>query len=78
MPIPISEFPLSAYQSSVQQASNSSVFASVSLPSQALPAVILLGCMMGIVWWRKHRLRQQMLHQQRALLERLWEMSPSN
>jgi hypothetical protein len=77
MPIPISEFSLSTYQSSVQQTSSSSIVEAVSIPSQTWPAVILLGCVMGIVWWRKRHRHQQRLNQQRALLERLWEMSPS-
>lgn len=64
-------------QSSVSPIRQVSPIDRFQMPLETFSSVILLSLAFGIIWSKKHRVRQQRLNQQRALLERIWEMSPS-
>jgi len=55
---------------SVEQTHNSNVH----LPSDTTLVVILFSLAFGIIWYKKHQVHHFMVEQQRAMLERMWQL----
>jgi hypothetical protein len=72
---PISEANLQSSQPSVHPAPPVPSIDSTPM-SSAIPSLLLLGLMFVVIWRKTTHAQQQSLEQQRALLERIWEMSP--
>jgi hypothetical protein len=48
---------------------------SVSLPPDAMVLVVSLLLALGVIWYKKHRIHHHRIERQRAMLERLWQLS---
>jgi hypothetical protein len=55
---------------SMEQAHASGASSSLHAMFLVIPVVLVL----GILWYRKYRIHQCMLNQQRAMLERMWQL----
>lgn len=68
----ISQANLHSSEASTQPSTSSDL---IHMPPETLPSIILLILALGIVWHKKRQAQRQSLVHQRAMLERIWEMS---